>query len=249
VSFTKMLASANKKDFPHDNRELDSDTDSDSDSDVDSDDVFSSPSPPRQTKNLAAIEEASEEEEEASTSLPIAEHVFTRYCRDPNFSGHPTCNHRTRSFSYGHPASDAETDLQERFMLEHDGEDSAAHYLNWRALKWEYGETMVHGPSLLRKEVPAPVSNPAEQLTLRGRDGRAPTRRRNRYSEEDAFEVDRIIGDDAKVGVWLADVDESEELASQTSTLSEKLVGTGRGTEADMAGGDSPARVVRTLPE
>jgi hypothetical protein len=50
VSFTKMLASANKKDFPHDNRELDSDTDSDSDSDVDSDDVFSSPSPPRQTK-------------------------------------------------------------------------------------------------------------------------------------------------------------------------------------------------------
>lgn len=245
VSFTKMLASANEHSFPHDDRELDSDSDSDSDSD----DVFSSPTLPRRTKFMAAIAEASDEEEEAATSFPIAIHVPSRYCRDPYFTGHPTCHHRARDFSYAHPASDAGIDLQERFMLKHDGEASPAHYLNWRVLKWDYGQTMVHGPSLLRWKAPTPVNSPAKQLTLRGHASRAPTRRGDRGSDEGAFKADRYIEEVANVGVWLADVDESEEPLSETSTLSEEVVGTGRETEAEIAGGDSPTRVVRTLPE
>lgn len=245
VSFTKMLASANEHSFPHDDRELDSDSDSDSDSD----DVFSSPTPPRRTKFMAAIAEASDEEEEAATSFPIAIHVPSRYCRDPYFTGHPTCHHRARDFSYAHPASDADIDLQERFMLKHDGEASPAHYLNWRVLKWDYGQTMVHGPSLLRWKAPTPVGSPAKQLTLRGHASRASTRRGDRGSDEGAFEADRYIEEVANVGVWLVDVDESEEPLSETSTLSEEVVGTGRETEADTPGGNSPTRVVRTLPE
>ena len=245
VSFTKMLASANEHSFPHDDHELDSDSDSDSDSD----DVFSSPTPPRQTKFMAAIAEASDEEEEAANYSPIAIHVLSQYCRDPHFSGHPTCHHRARDFSYAHPASDAGTDLQERFMLKHNGEGSPAHYLNWRVLKWEYDQTMVHGPSLLRRKAPTPVGSPAKQLTLRGQESRAPTRRGNRSSKESASKVDRHTGDDTEVGVRLVEVDESEDPLSETSSLSEEVVGTGRGTEADIPGGDSPTRVVHSLPE
>lgn len=134
-------------------------------------------------------------------------------------------------------------------MLKHDGEASPAHYLNWRVLKWEYHQTMVHGPSLLRWKAPTPVGSPAKQLTLRGHASRAPTRRGDRGSDEGAFKADRYTEEVANVGAWLVDVDESEEPLSETNALSEEVVGTGRETEAEIAEGDSPTRVVHSLPE
>ncbi|OSS45131.1 hypothetical protein B5807_09284 [Epicoccum nigrum] len=243
VSFTKMLASASNRNFPHDDLELDSDPDSDSDSDPSFDET--SPLP-----LLDAIEEAEEEEEGKADPVPTTDHVIAKYCRDPYSPAHPTCHSRTKSLSYAHLAGDAEADLQQRFAMKHDGEDSAAHYLNWQVLKWEYGQTMVHGPSSLRREVPiSAVDGAAEQLTARGGESGAPTRRGDRCSDGCAFEADGFIGGDAEVGVWVVHVDEGGELVSETSTLFGGVVSTGRDAEADMARGESPTRIVRTLSE
>ncbi|KAG9203846.1 hypothetical protein G6514_002007 [Epicoccum nigrum] len=244
VSFTKMLASASNRNFPHDDLELDSDSDSDSDLDSSFDEPSTLPL-------LDAIEEAEEEEEgKADPVLTTTDHVTAKYCRDPYPPAHPTCHSRTKSLSYAHPAGDAEADLQQRFAMKHDGEDSAAHYLNWQVLKWEYVQTMVHGPSSLRREVPiSAVDGAAEQLTAQGGESRARTRRGDRCSDGCAFEADGFIGGDAEVGVWVVRVDEGGELVSETSTLSGGVVSTGRDAEADMARGELPTRVVRALPE
>ncbi|KAF1350546.1 hypothetical protein EJ07DRAFT_183982 [Lizonia empirigonia] len=143
ASFAHLMASANEEGFPHADRELDAD---DEENDV------SERSPLSYTSNLEAI--AEDNEESTDGFLDVSDCEAPKYCRDPNFPGHPDCLGRHKIDSFGFGAVDAKLDFQERFALIHNGGDSPAHYHNWCILKWNHGETIVHGQSSLCYEVP-----------------------------------------------------------------------------------------------
>ncbi|KAF3003797.1 hypothetical protein E8E13_010214 [Curvularia kusanoi] len=137
----------NSEGFPLTDLELDSDNDSDHHDSVGEAPLTYSPLP-----------DITEEDEEVDSdeSAPVTYYMPTKYCRDPFFSGHTTCRGRVKSGAYGHETYEAEEDLRGRFAIRHESGDSVAHYVNWRTLKWDYGETLVHGQSSLRVEVLAP---------------------------------------------------------------------------------------------
>ena len=140
TSLTRLMASANEEGFPLPDRELDSDSDQDQDETT----------PPPYTTALDVITEGDEDEE--GGFVDVGDLDVPKYC-DPDSANHPECHGRYKAVSYAHNVVDAELDFQERFVTAHSDHDSAAYYRNWRVLKHDYGETMVHGQSLLRKPV------------------------------------------------------------------------------------------------
>ncbi|KAF9694389.1 hypothetical protein EKO04_007620 [Ascochyta lentis] len=141
ISVARMMASANEDGFPLADQELDSDSDED----------FAGPPSPPYTPDLDAITE--DDETSNDGFVDIVDYEVPKYCHDPHFSGHPECHKRHISDTHGFIASDAAEDFQLRFAATHNGGDSIARYRNWRRLKLEYGETVVHGRSSLRNEV------------------------------------------------------------------------------------------------
>lgn len=142
MSFAHLMASANEEGLPHADRELDTD-----DEENDISDRSSIP----YTSNLEAI---AEDNEDSTDGFPdVADCIALKYCRDLKFPGHPNCLGRHKIDSFGFGAVDAKLDFQERFDLIHNGGDSPAHYYNWCTLKWNHGESMVHGQSSLCYEV------------------------------------------------------------------------------------------------
>ncbi|KAJ4379799.1 hypothetical protein N0V86_004983 [Didymella sp. IMI 355093] len=143
TSLACMMATANEESFPLPDHELDSDSDEEQEEVV--------PSP--YTTALDAITEGDEDEEAAGGFVDVIDFGAPKYCHDPDSAHHPECRGRYKALSYTYNVEDAELDLQERFVRAHGGHDSAAYYRNWRTLKLDHGETLVHGQSSLRNLV------------------------------------------------------------------------------------------------
>lgn len=143
-SFAHKMASANEEGIPLNDRELDSDSD-------DSEDDSQRPAELPYNRTLNTI---TEDDEAPNTGFTDAiPYKPPKRCRDPHFAGHPICHGRQKTTSHCSNGGDAREDLQLRFAALHDGGDSVAYYRDWRILKWEHGQTMVHGQSTLRNEV------------------------------------------------------------------------------------------------
>ena len=141
TSFARMMASANEEGFPLADRELDSD-----DSDSSEQSVRATA-----TQSLYAI--AEEDGDADDGFVNVVDYECPKYCRDSDSSIHPDCNGRYKTGAHALNAIDSNLDFQQRFDHIHNGGDSITHYRNWRILKWDHGETMVHGESSLRSEM------------------------------------------------------------------------------------------------
>lgn len=234
TSFARLMASANDEGFPLADHELDSDSDDSDEKD--------NPALPPYTTALDLITEGDEDEEADDGFVDVVNLGGTKYCRDPHSADHPECHGRFKCESYAHNAVDAELDFQERFVTAHNGRDSIAYYRNWRTLKLDHGEALVHGQSSLRNAVATPgededddeLDDPTEQLlrliaakygplTSEGQKPK-PAESERRCSEECNFKVDKYLDHDSKNDPWLSGqplADETEELFSEPSTLFE----------------------------
>jgi hypothetical protein len=237
TSFTCMMATANEEGFPLPDHELDSDSDEEQEEAV--------PSP--YTTALDAITESDEDEEAAGGFIDVVDFGAPKYCRDPDSAYHPKCHGRYKAHSYTHNIADAELDLQERFIRAHGGHDSATYYRNWRTVKLDHGETLVHGQSSLRNLAADPeeddeeddsdeLDDPTEQLlrliakkygplTLEGQKTQS-AQTEEKLSEECSFKVDKYLS-------CQTFDDENEEAVYEPSTSFEGV--------ADFSDDDAPA--------
>ncbi|KAF1928081.1 uncharacterized protein M421DRAFT_92885 [Didymella exigua CBS 183.55] len=231
TSFTRLMASTNEVGFPLTDHELDSDSDVEDDHGV---------TPPPYKTALDAITEDDEASEPDTGFVNVVNLGAPEYCRDPDSTQHPECHGRYKTDSYAHNRFDAKLDFQERFVAAHTGRDSAAYYRNWRTLKLDHGETLVHGQSSLRNPIATPeedvehddLDNSTElllrliaekygPLTLQGQKSK-PAEPGAECSEECSFKVDKYLDQDSEDDLRLSDqelADENEELGSEPSTL------------------------------
>lgn len=142
-SFASLIANAKDEEFPLMDHELEITSDEIDDAQI---------SPLAFSQTLGAI--AEEPEVSYAAFVDVENYTPPRYCRDPHFTGHLECLGREKTDSYCSNAVDAELDLRQRFAMVHNGGDSPAQRRDWRILKWDYGQTMVHGQSSLRIEFP-----------------------------------------------------------------------------------------------
>lgn len=154
TSFTRLMSSASEEGFPLADRELDSDSD-----DEDEHGVL----PQAYTAKLDGITERDENEEIDDGFVDVVDLEAPKYCRDPDSARHPECHGRYKTEFYAHNIFDAELDFQDRFVTAQNGSDNGSYYRNWRTLKLDYGETLVHGQSSLRNAVA--ISEEGEELT------------------------------------------------------------------------------------
>ena len=254
TSFARMMAIANEEGFPLVDRKLDSDSEDSNDPEA--------PPPPTCATTLDVITEVEENVEANDGFINIVDHGALKYCRDPHFAGHPECHSRYKVDSYGRNATEAELDFQKRFAATHGGGDSVAHYHNWCVLKWDHGETLVHGQSALRNTVAAndnedELADPAERLirmidvkygplTRQGQLSSGLNRKGVKCSEECNFKINMFLDQSPKDDLWFSarpPVEEHEDAASEPSTL---FVGV-----ADLSDDDDPAPATsqnRTVP-
>lgn len=256
TSFARVMASAKSDGFPLVDREFDSDSDTDTDTDEEPEHHHTSSGPAR----LEVIPEADEGEEPSI----IADYTAPRLCHDPYSTAHPICLCRTESASQAHAVADAQLDFRYRFATTHEGEDSAAHYHNWRALKWEFGESFVYGGSGLSTEVIVDdgegviqgghegkgekllrmIEKKYGSLTLQGQQGEREAIGMGMGSEEAEWKerVEKFLED----GV---EGDADEGLVSEPSTLFEGVEDLEDGTEAGMMKVPSRSGAVISMSE
>ncbi|KAH6613930.1 hypothetical protein C7974DRAFT_380330 [Boeremia exigua] len=236
--------------------EFDIDSDSDEREDLDT----PSPPPPH-IPTLESISEVDEDIESNDGFVNVIDDEPPMYCRNPHSADHPHCHGRIVDHQFGYNAMDAELDFQERFVLTHGSVHSVSRYRDWQYLKWECGQSTVHGRSSLRVEVQVDDDQNLEDendqnyeleveddqspgdrlvclieekygpLTRHGLLSTVPARSETQCSEECIFKIEKFLHAEPQDDLWLTNGTFINENEERVSEPSMVFVGLGDDAE------------------